>query len=107
MCTYFKTEIDVAQNPLDEFFSNFDWQKTFPQEGFQVKKNKGVRGYFLKKNKRKFCMQNLTKERKQPPVVILQQVVFYNVFVLAAKNQKIRSRCLVDEFSFADIFQQY
>ena len=53
-------------------------------------------------------MQNLTKERKQPPVVILQQVVFYNVFVLAAKNhQKIRSRCLVDEFSFADIFQQY
>ena len=81
MCTYFKTEIDVAQNPLDEFFSNFDWQKTFPQEGFQVKKNKGVRGYFLKKNKRKFCMQNLTKERKQPPVVILQQAIFYNIFI--------------------------
>ena len=30
-----------------------------------------VRGYFLKK--RKFCIQNLMKERKQPPVVILQQ----------------------------------
>ena len=29
MCTYFKTETDVAQNPLDEFFSNFDCQKTF------------------------------------------------------------------------------
>ena len=35
------------------------------------KKNMGVRGYFLKK--RKFCIQNLMKERKQAPVVILQQ----------------------------------
>ena len=26
--TYFKTETDVAQNPLNEFFSNFDSQKT-------------------------------------------------------------------------------
>ena len=40
----------------------------------------GVRGYFLKKWK--LCMQNLTKvERKQPPVVILQQSIFYNTFV--------------------------
>ena len=27
-------------------------------------------------------MQNLAKERKQPPVVILQQAIFYNVFIL-------------------------
>ena len=39
----------------------------------------GVRGYFLKK--RKPCMQNLTKERKQPPVVILQQSIFCNIFI--------------------------
>ena len=39
-----------------------------------------VRGYFLKK--RKFCMPNLTKERKHPPVVILQQAIFYNTFIL-------------------------
>ena len=45
------------------FFSNFDCQK-------KNAKNMGVRSYFLKK--RKPCMQNLTKERKQPPVVILQ-----------------------------------
>ena len=37
----------------------------------------GVPGYFLKK--RKLYMQNLTKERKQPPVVILQYI--YSVFV--------------------------
>ena len=39
-----------------------------------------VQGQFLKK--RKLCIQNLTKEWKQPPVVILQQANFYNIFVL-------------------------
>ena len=27
-------------------------------------------------------MQNLMKERKQSPVLILQQVIFYNIFIL-------------------------
>ena len=26
-------------------------------------------------------MQNLTKKRKQPPVVFLQQVIFYNIYL--------------------------
>ena len=38
-----------------------------------------VRGYFLKKWK--LYMQNLTKEQKQPPVVILQKSIFYNIFI--------------------------
>ena len=33
MCMYFKTETDVAQNLIDELFSNFDCQRSFPQEG--------------------------------------------------------------------------
>ena len=45
-----------------------------------MKKNMGVRGQFLKKWN--LCMQNLTKEWKQPPVVILQQADFYNIFIL-------------------------
>ena len=52
-------------------------------------------------------MGNLTKQCKQPPVVILQQAVFlqFTYSVLVAKNhQKIRSRCLVHEFFFTDIF---
>ena len=64
-----------------------------------MKKNMGVRGQLLKK--RKFCTQNLTKERKQPPVVIL-------LYIFSApmnKNHRnIRSRCLVHEYSFTDIF---
>ena len=38
-----------------------------------------LRGYFLKE--RKLCMQNLTKERKQLPVVIMQQSIFYKIFI--------------------------
>ena len=30
----------------------------------------------------KFCIQNLTKERKQPPVNALWQAIFYNIFIL-------------------------
>ena len=39
----------------------------------------GLQSCFLKKWK--LCMQNLTKERKKPPVVILQQWIFYNIFI--------------------------
>ena len=30
---------------------------------------------------KKLCMQNFKKEQKQPPVVILEQVIFYNIFI--------------------------
>ena len=32
--------------------------------------------------KRKICLQNLTKEQKQPPVVFLQQANICNIFIL-------------------------
>ena len=34
MCTFFNKKTDVAQNPIDDFFSKFDCQLTFPYEGF-------------------------------------------------------------------------
>ena len=54
-------------------------------------------------------MQNLTKERKQPPVVILQQAIFYNIYsmIMAKNHQKIQSMGLVHEFSLKDFFKQY
>ena len=48
----------------------------------------GVRGQFLKK--RKLCLQNLTKEWKQPPVVILQQTNFCNMFILCSRLRTLR-----------------
>ena len=39
--------------------------------------------YFEKKQQhRNLCKQSATKERKKPPVVILQQVIFSNIFIL-------------------------
>ena len=64
MCTYFKTETE--DHSIGKILSE--------------KGNMGVRGQFLKK--RKLCLQNLTKEWKQPPVVILQQADFCNIFIL-------------------------
>ena len=49
----------------------------------------GVRGYFLKK--RKPCMQDLMKERKQPTVVILQQSIFDIIFIRCLSLRIIRS----------------
>ena len=70
------------------FFSNFDCQRTFSKK---KKKKMGVWDQFLKKKKKKkLCMQNLTKEWKQPPVAILQQASFYNIFILCLWLRIIR-----------------
>ena len=49
-------------------------------------------------------MQNLTKEQKQPPVVILQQADNIYSMIMAKNHQKIQSMCLVHEFSLKDFF---
>ena len=59
MCTYFKTETDVVQNLIHDFFLTFTVRRPFHRKDFKWKKNMRVRGYFLKK--RKLCMQNSTK----------------------------------------------
>ena len=38
MCTYFKTETDVAQNLIDDFFSNLTVRGTFHKKDFKLKK---------------------------------------------------------------------
>ena len=66
---YFRTETqDLAQNLVDDFFFLTLTEKKKSEE------NMSVRGYFMKK--RKPCMQNLMKERNQPPEALLQQLIF-------------------------------
>ena len=55
------------------FFSYFDCQRAFPYEGFQVKKY----GVISEKKPEAF-----DAELNQPPVVVLQQAIFYNIFSL-------------------------
>ena len=81
MCTYFKEDTDTTQNLIDDILSNFDCQKTFPQEDFKLKKYGGT-GLISEEKKQNLCLQNFTKKQKQPPVVILQQAFFYNVIIL-------------------------
>ena len=46
-------------------------------------------------------MQNLTKERKQPPVIILQKSIFYNIFIRCLWLRIIgRSDCGVQFMNF-------
>ena len=71
MCTYFKTKTE--DHSIGKILSE---------------KHMGVRRQFPKK--RKFCLQNLTKEWKQPPVVILQQANFCNIFILCLQIRIIR-----------------
>ena len=71
MCSYFKTETD--DHSIGKILSE---------------KNMGVLGQFLKK--RKLYLQNLIKEWKQPPVVILQQANFCNIFILCLQIRIIR-----------------
>ena len=81
MCTYFRTETqDVAQNLIDDFFDCKE------KKG---EKSMWVQNGFLKK--RKPCMQNLTKEQKLPPVVILQQAIFDIIFIRCLWLRIIRS----------------
>ena len=62
------------------FFLTFDYKRKFPQEGFLVKQKNGDAGLIPVKTEALYA--ELKKERKQPPVVILQQVIFYNIFIL-------------------------
>ena len=61
------------------FFLTLTVRTPFHRKDFKWKKNMVMRRYFLKK--RKLFMKNLTKEQKQPPVVILQQSIFDIIFI--------------------------
>ena len=71
MCTYFKTESQ------DHSIGKILNEKIY-----------GGTRLFLKK--RKLCLQNVTKEQKQPPVVMLQQANFCNIFILCLQIRIIR-----------------
>ena len=78
MCTYFKTETDVAQNLIDDFFLTLTVRGPFYRKNFKWKKNMEVRGSFLKIGK--LWMQ----------IVILQHAIFYNIYFLSLWLRIIR-----------------
>ena len=86
MCVYFMTEAAVVQSLPNVFFSDFDLPMRRILSG-------EIWRYGVNFWKRKSCKQNLTEGRKQPPAVMLHQVIFYKVFILTLRLKIIRSWC--------------
>ena len=74
MCTYFKKETNEVQNLIDDFFLTLT--VTGPLSIGRILSEKKYEGAGLISEKTEALLQNLTKERKQPPVAIPQQAIF-------------------------------
>ena len=75
MCTYFKIETDVTQNLIDDFFEAL------------------------------YAELNERPEAATSSYSATDEFLQYIYSLLMVKNnRKVRSRCLVHQFSFADIF---
>ena len=106
MCAYFKTKIDVAKNLINKFLT-LTVRGPFHRKDFKWKKIWGHRvsfwengSFYVEINKRAEAASN----SYSAPGDFSQ----YVYSVLVAKNQKkIRSWCLVHEFSFIDINHGY
>ena len=104
MCTYFKTETDVAQNLIDNFFFNSDCEELFIGRVLSEKKYEGTElipekteVLYAELNERAVAATNSYSATDG----FLQCI--YSVLV-TKNHQKIRSRCLVHEFPVTDIF---
>ena len=80
MSTYFKTDTDIAPNLIDDFLANFWLSEEFSTGRISSETKKVGAGLIPEKTEALYA--ELKKERKQPPVVILQQMIFYNIFIL-------------------------
>ena len=104
MCTCFNTKTDIAENLIDDFFCNFDCQRTFPKEGFYVKKIEGT-GLISEKTEVLYAELDKRMEATTCSYSVTGDSLQYVYSVPVTKNrQDIQSRCLVHEFSFTNIF---
>ena len=73
-----------------------------------MEKKYGGAGLVSEKTEALYAELNERVEEATSSYSATSEFLQYIYSVLVAKNhQKIRSRCLVHEFSFTDIFQQY
>ena len=104
MCTYFKTETDIAQNLVDYFFLTLTVKGPFHGKGFKEKKYMST-GLLSEKTEALYAELKKRAEAATSSYSVKGDFLRYIYSVLVAKNhQKIQSRCLVHDFSFTDIF---
>ena len=106
MCTYFNAKTNGAQNLIDNFFSNMTARRPFHRKDFKRKKNLGVRtGLISEKTEVLYTELNERAEAATGSYSGTGDSLQYIYSVPVSKNHRnIRSRCLVHEFSFTDIF---
>ena len=103
MCMYFKTKTDVVQNLVDKIFLTVTVKGPFHRKDFKGKKNGGT-ALIYEETKVLYVELNERAEAGTSSYSAPGDFSQYIYFVLVAKNQKkIRSRCLVHEFSLTDI----
>ena len=105
MCTYFKTETDVAQNLINDSFLTLTVRGTFQRKDFKWKKIREYEVNFLKNAKfvRRTFMQNYERaEEATSGYSVTNDFLQYIYSVLVAKNhQKITA------FSSLIFFRRY
>ena len=99
MFTCFNAKTDVAQNIIDDFFSNFDCQ-------ILSEKKHGGTGLISEKKEILFAELNGRVETATGTYSVtgdsLQYI--YSVVPVTKNHRNIQSRCLVHEFSFTYVF---
>ena len=79
MCTYFTTETDAAQNLVDDFFFKL-WLLEDPSIG-RILSEKKYGGTGLLSEKTEVLHAEINEKLEEPPAVILQKSIFYNIFI--------------------------
>ena len=103
MCTYFNTKTDIAQNLVEDFFITLTVRGPFHRKDFKWKRIWGYGVNFWKNGR--FVELNERAEAATGSYFITGDSLQYIYSVPVSKDHRnIRSRCLVYEFSFSDIF---
>ena len=97
MCTYFNTKTNVAQNLIDDFFSNMTARQPFHRKDFKRKKNLGVRtGLISEKTEVLYTELNERAEAATGSYSGTGDSLQYTYSVPVSRNHRnFRSRCLV------------
>ena len=105
MCTYFNTKTDVVQNLIDDFFFlTLTVRGPFHRKDFKWKKY-GSTGLISEKQEVLYAELNERAEAAPGSYSVTGDFLQYIYYVPVTRNHRnIRSRCLVHEFSFTNIF---
>ena len=105
MCTYFNTKIDVAQNLINDFFSQLWLSEDLSIGRILSEKKIGGTGLISEKTQALYAGLNERPEAATGNYSVKGDSLQYIYSVPVTENHRnIQSRCLVHEFSFTYIF---